>query len=120
VLCWGAAIAAFGVARVLWLALALLAVAGAADMVSAVFRGSILQTTVPEHLQGRLAGTYIAVVTGGPRLGDTEAGMAAAVAGPRFAVWSGGLACILGVGVVAWRAPQLWRQSTGEAQPPSS
>jgi MFS family permease len=117
VLCWGAAIAAFGVARVLWLALALLAVAGAADMVSAVFRGSILQTTVPEHLQGRLAGTYIAVVTGGPRLGDTEAGMAAAVAGPRFAVWSGGLACILGVGVVAWRAPQLWRQSTGEARP---
>lgn len=112
VLCWGSAIAAFGIVRVLWIGLALLAVAGAADMVSAVFRGSILQTTVPEHLQGRLAGTYVAVVTGGPRLGDAEAGVTAAVAGPRFAVWSGGAACIVGLGVVAWRVPQLWRQST--------
>jgi MFS family permease len=109
---WGAAIAAFGIVRVLWIGLALLAVAGAADMVSAVFRGAILQTTVPEHLQGRLSGTYMAVVTGGPRLGDAEAGVAAAIGGPQFAVWSGGLGCLLGLGVIAWRVPQLWRQST--------
>ena len=111
--CWGGAIAAFGVVRVLWLGLALLAVAGAADMVSAVFRGSILQTTVPEHLQGRLAGTYMAVVTGGPRLGDAEAGVAASIGGPQFAVWSGGVACILGLGLVAWRIPELWHQCRG-------
>jgi MFS family permease len=111
--CWGGAIAAFGVVRVLWLGLALLAVAGAADMVSAVFRGSILQTTVPEHLQGRLAGTYMAVVTGGPRLGDAEAGVAASIGGPQFSVWSGGVACILGLGLVAWRIPELWHQCRG-------
>jgi MFS family permease len=112
VLGWGVAIAAFGFVRVFWLALVLLAIAGAADMISAVFRGSILQTTVPEHLQGRLSGTYVAVVTGGPRLGDTEAGVAAAIGGPQFAVWSGGLLCIAGLAVAAWRVPALWRQST--------
>jgi MFS family permease len=108
---WGASIAAFGLVGVLWVGLLLLGLAGAADVVSAVFRGSILQTTVPEHLQGRLAGTYIAVVTGGPRLGDAEAGVAAAIGGPQFAVWSGGLACVVGLGAIAWRVPQLWRQS---------
>jgi MFS family permease len=112
VLAWGAAITVFGFVQVLWIALVFLALAGAADMVSAVFRGSIQQSTVPEHLQGRLSGTYMAVVTGGPRLGDAEAGVAAAIGGPQFSVWSGGLACILGVAVVAWRAPDLWRQST--------
>jgi predicted MFS family arabinose efflux permease len=110
VLCWGAAIAVFGVVRILWLGVAFLALAGAADVVSAVFRNAILQMTVPEEFQGRLAGTWIAVVTGGPRLGDAEAGVAAAIGGPQFAVWSGGLACIAGLGVLLWRVPELWRQ----------
>jgi MFS family permease len=114
---WGAAIAAFGVVRVLWLGLVLLALAGAADVVSAVFRGSILQATVPEHLQGRLSGTYTAVVTGGPRLGDAEAGVAASLAGPQFAVWSGGLACIVGLGLVVSRVPELWHQRAAGAGP---
>jgi MFS family permease len=109
VFAWGAAIAAFGLVPVLWAGVALLALAGAADVVSAVFRNAILQTTVPEHLQGRLSGTYIAVVTGGPRLGDAEAGAAAAIGGAQFAVWSGGLACIAGLGVLVWRVPELWR-----------
>jgi len=112
VLIWGLAIAVFGAVPLLWLALALLALAGAADVVSAIFRSSILQATVPDELQGRLSGTYIAVVTGGPRLGDGEAGVAAAIGGPQFAVWSGGLACIAGLGVLLWRAPELWRQDT--------
>jgi len=111
---WGAAIAAFGVVPVLWVGLAFLALAGAADVVSAVFRNAILQMTVPEHLQGRLQGTFIAVVTGGPRLGDAEAGAASAIGGPQFAVWSGGLACIAGLGVLMWRVPALWRQDAGE------
>jgi len=111
---WGAAIAAFGVVPLLWVGLALLAIAGAADVVSAVFRNAILQMTVPEHLQGRLQGTFIAVVTGGPRLGDAEAGAASAIGGPQFAVWSGGLACIAGLGVLLWRVPELWRQDSGE------
>ena len=116
---WGAAIAAFGFIPVLWIGLALLAVAGAADVVSAVFRNTILQTTVPEHLQGRLSGMFIAVVTGGPRLGDAEAGGAAAIGGPQFAVWSGGLACVVGAAAIAWRVPELWRYDV-RPPPPAS
>ena len=117
VLVWGLAIAALGFVRVLWLGVALLALAGAADVVSAVFRSVILQLSVPEHLQGRLSGTYIAVVTGGPRLGDAEAGAAAAVGGSQFAVWSGGLACVVGLALLVWRVPELWRQ--GAEGPPT-
>jgi MFS family permease len=108
---WGAAIAGFGVVPILSVGLLLLAIAGAADVVSAVFRNAILQMTVPEHLQGRLSGTFIAVVTGGPRLGDAEAGAAAAIGGAQFAVWSGGLACVAGVAALAWRFPELWRHT---------
>jgi hypothetical protein len=68
---------------------------------------------VPEHLQGRLSGTFFAVVAGGPRLGDAETGVAAAIGGPQFAVWSGGLACVAGVGILLWRVPELWRDRRG-------
>jgi MFS family permease len=75
VVVWGAGIAAFGlVGAHLWLGFLFLAIAGAADVISAVFRNTILQVTVPEHLRGRLFGIHILVVTGGPRLGDLEAG----------------------------------------------
>lgn len=107
VIVWGAAIAAFGLAPWLPLALALLAVAGAADVVSAVFRNTILQSSVPDALRGRLSAIHIAVVTGGPRLGDAESGAVAALAGPQFSVVSGGLACLVGVALLAWRVPEL-------------
>jgi MFS family permease len=110
---WGVTIALFGVVRVLWISLALLALAGAADVVSAVLRQAVQQRAVPEHLQGRLSGTFFAVVAGGPRLGDAETGVAAAIGGPQFAVWSGGLACVAGVGVLLWRVPELWRDRGG-------
>jgi MFS family permease len=113
VVVWGGAIAVFGVVPVLWIGLALLALAGAADIFSAVFRQNVQQRTVPDHLQGRLSGTFFAVVAGGPRLGDAETGLAAAVGGPQFAVWSGGLACVVGVGVLLWRVPELWRDDGG-------
>ena len=105
---WGAAISAFGLIPVLWVGLILLALAGAADVVSAVFRNAVLQTTVPEQLQGRMSGVFISVVSGGPRLGDAEAGAAAAIGGAQFAVWSGGLACIAGALLLARRIPELW------------
>lgn len=120
VVMWGAAIACFGFVPILWIGLVMLAVAGASDVVSAVFRTAILQTTVPEHLQGRLSGTFIAVVTGGPRLGDAEAGAAAAIGGAQFAVWSGGVACVIGAFALAWRAPELWRYDTAAGIPGSS
>jgi MFS family permease len=113
VVVWGTTIGIFGVVPVLWIGLTLLALAGAADVVSAVFRQAVQQRAVPEHLQGRLSGTFFAVVAGGPRLGDAEAGVAAAVGGPQFAVWSGGLACVVGVAVLLWRVPQLWRDDGG-------
>ncbi len=115
VVVWGGAIAVFGIVPVLWIGLVLLALAGAADVFSAVFRQNVQQRTVPDHLQGRLSGTFFAVVAGGPRLGDAETGLAAAVGGPQFAVWSGGLACVVGVGVLLWRVPELWRDQGGGA-----
>jgi predicted MFS family arabinose efflux permease len=113
VVIWGITITLFGIVPVLWIGLSLLALAGAADVISAVFRQAVQQRTVPEHLQGRLSGTFFAVVAGGPRLGDAETGVAAAVGGPQFAVWSGGLACVVGVAVLLWRVPELWRDNGG-------
>jgi MFS family permease len=112
---WGVTIALFGVVPVLWIGLTLLALAGAADVVSAVFRQAVQQRAVPEHLQGRLSSTFFALVAGGPRLGDAEAGVAASLGGPQFAVWSGGLACLAGVAFLLWRIPDLWRDDGGGA-----
>jgi hypothetical protein len=114
---WGAAITVFGLVSWLPLALALLAVAGAADVISAVFRNTILQLTVPDGLRGRLAAIHIGVVTGGPRLGDAEAGAVAAIAGPRVSVVSGGLACLAGVALIAWRLPELGRTAIEPSDP---
>jgi MFS family permease len=110
---WGGTIAVVGVVPVLWVGLVLLGLAGAADVISAVFRQNVQQRAVPDHLQGRLSGTFFAVVAGGPRLGDLETGVAAAIGGPEFAVWSGGLACVVGVGVLLWRIPELWTDAGG-------
>ncbi|MDP9330869.1 MAG: MFS transporter [Actinomycetota bacterium] len=99
---WGASIAAFGlVGRHLALALVFLAMGGWADVISAIFRSTILQLSVPERLRGRLSAIHILVVTGGPRLGDFEAGVVAQVFSPALSVVSGGLACIVGAGLVA-------------------
>jgi MFS family permease len=109
VIVWGAAIAAFGVVRWLPLALLFLALAGWADVISAVFRNTILQRSVPDELRGRLSALQIAVVTGGPRLGDFEAGGVAAATSTGFSIVSGGLACIAGAVVVARRLPGFSR-----------
>jgi len=106
---WGGAIAAFGVVTALWAGVLLLALAGAADMVSAVFRNTILIVSTPDAMMGRLGGVFTVVVAGGPRLGDLEAGTVAAAASPGFSVVSGGLACIVGVGLFAALVPKLVR-----------
>jgi MFS family permease len=115
---WGGAIALFGVVRALWLAVALLAVAGAADMVSAVFRNTMLVVSTPDAMIGRLGGVFTVVVAGGPRLGDVEAGAVAALAGPTVSVVSGGLACIVGVLLLAVRTPAFVRYDARAAQLP--
>jgi MFS family permease len=110
---WGAAILVFGLVDVLWVGLVLLAIAGASDVFGTVFRVSILQRRTPDHLQGRLSGTFFAAAVAGNRLGDGESGVAAAIGGPQFAVWSGGLACLIGTLLIAWRVPALWKVTDG-------
>ena len=94
IVAWGAAITLFGATDLLWVGLLGLALAGAADMVSAVFRSAILQAAAPDELRGRLGGVFIVVVAGGPRLGDARAGAGAGLVGLQGAVVAGGLACI--------------------------
>jgi predicted MFS family arabinose efflux permease len=109
VVVWGAAIAGVGVVGSLWPAAALLAIAGAADSVSAVCRSSINQMVTPDAMRGRMSSVFSLVVTSGPRLGDVESGTVAGLAGPRFSVTSGGLACIAGVVAVVAAFPALAR-----------
>jgi MFS family permease len=94
VFAWGLAIMVFGLVSSLWVACLFLAIAGAADNVSAVFRSTILQAATPDIFRGRLQGIFTVVVAGGPRLGDVEAGTVAALFGETFSVVSGGIACI--------------------------
>lgn len=112
---WGSAIVAFGLVgdRIL-LACLCLAVAGGADVVSAVFRSTILQATVPDALRGRLSGIHITVVAGGPRVGDFEAGVVASAFTPAVSVVSGGLLCLVGVGLLALVVPELPRYRAGD------
>lgn len=108
---WGVAITGFGLAgRALWLGLPLLAVAGGADLISAIFRGTILQLTIPDSMRGRMSAFNSMVVTIGPRLGDLEAGTVAALVNPIFSVVSGGIACMIGIGVLAVLLPELRNQ----------
>lgn len=109
VVAWGAAIAGAGLVGSLWLAAVLFAAAGAADSVSAVCRSSINQSVTPDDMRGRMSSVFSLVVTSGPRLGDVEAGGAAAVGGVRFSVASGGLACIALAGAVVLAFPALLR-----------
>jgi MFS family permease len=109
VVVWGAAIAAFGLVPWLGAALALLAVAGWADVISAVFRNTIIQLSVPSRLRGRLSAIQIGVVQGGPRLGDLEAGGVATAFGNEVSIVSGGLACIAGAFALARALPGFRR-----------
>jgi MFS family permease len=104
---WGVAIAAAGVMPSLALAALLLAVAGAADSVSAVCRTTISQTLTPDHMRGRMSSVFSLVVAGGPRLGDVESGSVASLTSTRVSVTSGGLACLAGVAVIMVAFPEL-------------
>jgi hypothetical protein len=105
---WGAAIAAFGLLTASFpLALLCLAVAGGADVISAVLRATIVQFDTPDHLRGRLMSIHTLVVTSGPRVGDAEAAAVAAIAGPQFSVVSGGVLCLVGLVAVLRLFPEL-------------
>jgi MFS family permease len=106
---WGVAIAAFGFADTLWLGLVLLATAGAADNISAVFRATIMLSATPESMRGRLTGIEFMQVASAPTLGNVEAGVVASLTSLRFSIVSGGLACVAGTLVLAALFPALLR-----------
>ncbi len=106
---WGVAIALFGLVDTLWIALVLLAVAGWADVISAVVRNTMLQTSIPERFRSRMSSIQMAVVQGGPRLGDLESGAVATATSVEFAVVSGGLACLAGAAVIGALMPAFRR-----------
>jgi MFS family permease len=115
---WGVAMIGFGVAcgladgsaRVwLWLALAFLAIGGAADMVSSAFRSTILQQAASDELRGRLQGVFTVVVAGGPRFADALHGAAAAAVGTTVAAAGGGVLVVLGVVFAAFVVPAFVR-----------
>lgn len=106
---WGVAIACVGFVSSLPLALLFLALAGAADMISGLFRSVIWNQTIPDALRGRLASIELVSYSSGPLLGDVEAGAVATVFTPRFSVAAGGILCVVGVGLLALALPRFRR-----------
>ena len=105
---WALGIVALGFAPSLALALLCLAVAGAADMVSGVFRGTIWNETIPNTLRGRLAGIEMISYLTGPLVGNARAGFMADAWGVPAAIWIGGLACLAGVVATGFALPRFW------------
>jgi MFS family permease len=105
--CWGIAIAVFGLVDNRWIALAFLAIAGGADMVSGLYRMAIWNQSIPNEMRGRLAGIEMLSYSVGPTLGNVESGLVAAATTVRTSVVSGGIACVVVGGVLAITLPAL-------------
>jgi MFS family permease len=114
---WGLGILLLGLAPNLPLALAALVLAGAADMVSGIFRATIWNQTIPDRLRGRLAGIEQVSYSSGPLLGDVEAGIVGSLAGVRASIVSGGVLCIAGVAAMALLLPAFRRYDAREPLP---
>jgi MFS family permease len=112
---WGLAITGFGLAPDIGGALALLVLAGAADMLSGIFRGALWNQTIPDSLRGRLAGVELLSYALGPSAGQIRAGAVASVTTPRFSLWSGGLLCAAAVAAVCAALPGFVRYSARSA-----
>jgi MFS family permease len=106
---WGVAIIFFGLAQNLYLALLCLALAGAFDMISGVFRMTIWSQTIPHYLRGRLAGLELISYTSGPKLGDAEAGIVATLFNVRTSIVSGGVLCVVSTAIISLLIPQFIR-----------
>ena len=106
---WGLAIAASGLSNSLIIVLFCLTVAGASDMVSALFRGAIWNQTIPDELRGRLAGIELLSYSVGPLLGQLRAASVASATTLSFSVTSGGLMCVVVVAFLALFLPKMWK-----------
>ena len=109
ILLWGLSMALFGTTSVLWLAVLYLAIGGWSDLVSAVYRSTILQVTATDEMRGRIQGVFTVVVAGGPRLADLVHGLVADATSTAFAVTAGGIATIVLTLVAAALGRSLWR-----------
>lgn len=113
-LVWGIGITAFGMASYFWVAFGFLMVAGAADAFSGIFRMTLWNKTIPDRLRGRMAGLEMLSYMSGPLLGNAESGLVAAAFGTKVSIISGGILCIVGVGLSILLLPSFWRYREGE------
>jgi len=114
VVVFGLATIAFGLAPGFAIAMVTLALMGASDSVSMIIRNTIRHLQTPDQMRGRMTSVNQMFFMGGPQLGEIEAGAVAQLFGAPFAVISGGIGCLLAVGWVAWRWPQLRRYNGDE------
>ena len=106
--CWGLAIMGFGFSQSLWQSFFFLALAGAFDAISGIFRSTLWNNTIPHEYRGRLAGIEMISYLSGPKLGDTRAGLVASSLGITTSIISGGLLCLVGVAVCCFSLPKFW------------
>lgn len=104
---YGAATIVFGLSRLFWLSLTMLAITGAADTVSTVLRQTIRQLVTPDHLRGRMTSVNMIFFFGGPQLGELEAGVVAALIGATLSVVTGGIGCLIAVAAAGFWAKNL-------------
>jgi MFS family permease len=114
---WGLALAGFGLVDGIAATLAWLAVAGAADTLSVIARGTVVQLDTPDSHRGRAGSAEYAVGAGGPALGNTRAGLVAGATTPELAALTGGVACVVAVAVIAATHPGLRRWTAAAARP---
>jgi MFS family permease len=120
VVAYGLATVVFGISKSFWLTFACLAVTGAADTVSMIFRNLIRQLETPDYMRGRMLGVNMVFFMGGPQLGELEAGLVANWLGPVVSVVSGGLGCLLATGWIAGRNPELRHYTGHETAEPAT
>ena len=113
---WGAALVGFGYATALWLALLMLALAGAADFLSALWRSAVVLIATPDAMRGRVTGIEFTQVAAAPTLGNLEAGVVASLTSLRLSIVSGGIACVAGCIAIAMAIPQLVRYDAKAAR----
>jgi MFS family permease len=116
---WGAGLAAFGLAETLWLTVACLIVAGTADVLSVVFRTTVIQLATPDTYRGRASAAEYVVGAACPQLGNFRAGAVASLTSPGVSAVSGGLATIAGAGLIALAMPAFvrYRAPVGVPEP---
>jgi len=108
-ICWGGSIALAGLSPTVWLALVFLVAAGASDMVSGIFRGTIWHQTIPDDKRGRLAGIEMLSYSLGPLGGQVRSGLVADATTVRTAIVSGGVLCMVGVAATGLWLRDFWR-----------